>query len=204
VIGCSTGGPAAATQVLNALPTGLGLAVLIVQHMPAGFTASFADRLNRLTQYDVSEAAHGAALQADTMYVAPGGMATLVRPNGSLQIAPHNAGDVYVPNINRTFRSIATAGLAGKTIAIVMTGMGDDGADGLVALEAAGADTIVQNPDEAVVAGMVMAALARGAGKRVLLLDEMPRTVIQVAQAHTGSRSGAEVRAALVVENRSR
>jgi two-component system, chemotaxis family, protein-glutamate methylesterase/glutaminase len=182
LIGSSTGGPAAVSEVLQGIPTGLGLTILIVQHMPAHFTRSFAERLNRLTSYAVSEAATGAQLNQDVAYVAPGGMATVVTRSGALSVVAHDAKDIYVPNIDRAFTSVVAAGLASRTIAVVMTGMGDDGADGLVALQAAGADTIVQDPNEAVVPGMVRAAIDRGAGRQVLTLAEMPSEIVRLTQ----------------------
>lgn len=182
LIGCSTGGPAAVSSLVQALPTGLGLGVLIVQHMPAGFTKTFADRLDRLTAYRVIEGRPGLFLLADTIYVAPGSQHTLVGPRGGLRVIPPEPGDIYVPNVDRTFLSVARSGLANRTFAVVLTGMGDDGAEGMAALMAAGSETMVQHPGEAVVAGMVNATLARGAARRVMRIAEMPEVITRWAK----------------------
>ena len=181
LIGSSTGGPAVVTEILRRLPTGLGLAVLIVQHMPANFTRSFADRLDRLSAYTVREAAAGDLLQADLVYVAPGQHNTTVAHGGRLKVELPAPGDIYVPNIDRAFLSVARAGLADRALAVILTGMGDDGAEGMTRLAAAGAYTLVQDPREAVVAGMIEAALARGAVQKVLPADDIPNEIARWA-----------------------
>jgi chemotaxis response regulator CheB/chemotaxis methyl-accepting protein methylase len=181
LIGSSTGGPAVVTEILRRLPTGLGLAVLVVQHMPANFTRSFADRLDRLSAYAVREAAAGDLLQADAVYVAPGQHNTTVAHGGRLKVEPPVAGDIYVPNVDRAFLSVVRAGLADRALAVVLTGMGDDGAEGMARLKAAGAYTLAQDPREAVVAGMIEAALARGAVQEVLPADDIPSEVARWA-----------------------
>lgn len=181
LIGSSTGGPAVVTELLQRLPIGLGLAVLVVQHMPANFTRSFADRLDRLSAYSVREAANGDLLQADTVYIAPGQQNTTVALGGRLKVEPPGVDDIYVPNVDRAFLSVVRAGMAERTLAVILTGMGDDGAEGMARLAAGGAYTLAQDPREAVVAGMIDAALVRGAVQKVLPADDIPSEVVRWA-----------------------
>ena len=182
LIGSSTGGPAVVADLIARLPTGLGLGVLVVQHMPPNFTRSFAERLGRVGPYAAREAEDGELVVADTVLVAPGGRNVLLTRGGRVQVVPPDRSDIYVPNVNRAFVSAARAGLAPRTMAVVLTGMGDDGAIGMAELAAAGAYTVVQRPEEAVVAGMIEAALARGAVQKVLATADIPSEVVRWAQ----------------------
>ncbi len=182
LIGSSTGGPAVVADLVAALPAGLGLAVLVVQHMPPTFTRSFAERLARLGAYAAREAEDGELLVADTVLVAPGGRNVLLTRAGRVQVVPPEPGDIYVPNVNRAFVSAARAGLGPRVMAVVLTGMGDDGAIGMAELAAAGAYTVVQRPEEAVVAGMIESALARGGVQKVLATADIPSEVVRWAQ----------------------
>jgi len=182
LIGSSTGGPAVVAELVAALPTGLGIGILVVQHMPPNFTRSFAERLARVGRYAAREAADGELLTADTLLVAPGGRNVLLTRAGRIQVVPPDPGDIYVPNVNRAFVSAARAGLGPRVMAVVLTGMGDDGAIGMAELAAAGAYTVVQRPEDAVVAGMIEAALARGGVQKVLSTADIPSEVVRWAQ----------------------
>jgi chemotaxis methyl-accepting protein methylase/chemotaxis response regulator CheB len=182
LIGSSTGGPAVVADLIARLPAGLGLGVLVVQHMPPNFTCSFAERLSRVGRYAAREAEDGELAVADTVLVAPGGRNVLLTRGGRVQVVPPDRSDIYVPNVNRAFASAARAGLAPRTMAVILTGMGDDGAIGIAELAAAGAYTVVQRPEEAVVAGMIEAALARGAVQKVLATADIPSEVVRWAQ----------------------
>lgn len=182
LIGSSTGGPAVVSELISRLPVGLGLGVLVVQHMPPNFTRSFAERLARVGAYAAREVEDGDQLVADTVLVAPGGRNVLVGRNGRLQVVPPEEQDLYVPNVNRAFISAARSGLAPRTLALILTGMGDDGAIGMAELAAAGAFTVAQRPEEAVVAGMIEAALQRGAVQKVLATADIPSEVVRWAQ----------------------
>ena len=183
LIGCSTGGPPVVAQLMAELPAGLGLGVIVVQHMPAGFTRSFAERLNRASAYRIQEATDGAELAADAAFVAPGQRNLVVGRAGTLRVLRPDPADLYVPNIDRTFLSVAAGPLARKTFALLLTGMGSDGAAGLKALAEAGAETAVQDPAEALIPAMVNAGLARGAPKQVLKTAEIARAVAAWAAA---------------------
>ncbi len=183
LIGCSTGGPPVVAQVMAELPAGLGLAVIVVQHMPAGFTRSLAERLNRVSAYRVQEAADGAELAADAAFVAPGQRNLVVSRAGTLRVLRPDPADLYVPSIDRTFLSVAAGPLAPRTFAVLLTGMGSDGAEGLKALAEAGAETAVQDPTEALIPAMVNAALGRGTPKQVLKTADIARAVAAWAAA---------------------
>jgi two-component system chemotaxis response regulator CheB len=191
VIGSSTGGPAVVSEIVRQLPVGLGLAIIVVQHMPAGFTRSFAERLGRLSAYTAQEAQTGDLLQADMIYVAPGHQNVLVERGGRLRVVPPGSEDIYVPNVTKAFRSIARSGLAPKTMAVILTGMGDDGGDGMADLAAAGAYTVAQEPSEAVVSGMIEAAIARQGVHKILPAADIPSEVVRWLQ-----QSQARARAA--------
>lgn len=182
LIGSSTGGPAVVADLVAALPVGLGLGVLVVQHMPPNFTRSFAERLARVGEYAAREAEDGDQLVADTVLVAPGGRNVLLTRAGRIQVVPPEPEDIYVPNVNRAFVSAARAGLGPRVLAVILTGMGDDGAVGMAELRAAGAYTVVQRPEEAVVAGMIEAAIARGGVQKVLPTADIPSEVVRWAQ----------------------
>ncbi|WP_051913868.1 chemotaxis protein CheB [Thermorudis peleae] len=190
VIGSSTGGPAVVSEIVRQLPGGLGLAIVIVQHMPAGFTRSFAERLGRLSTYAAREAQTGDVLQADTIYVAPGHQNVLIERGGRLRVVPPGPEDIYVPNVTKAFRSVARSGLATKTMAVILTGMGDDGGDGMAELAAAGAYTVAQEPSEAVVSGMIEAAIARQGVRKILPAADIPSEVVRwLHQSQTLARA---------------
>lgn len=182
LIGSSTGGPAVVTDILSQLPNELGLGILVVQHMPPNFTRSFAERLSRSGHYAAREAEDGELLMADTVLVAPGGKNVLLTRAGRVQVVPAEPGDLYIPNVNRTFLSAARSGLAPRVLAIILTGMGDDGAVGMAELASAGAMTLVQRPEEAVVAGMIEAALARKGVQKIVATADIPSEIVRWAQ----------------------
>ncbi|MFZ2491253.1 MAG: chemotaxis-specific protein-glutamate methyltransferase CheB, partial [Thermoanaerobaculia bacterium] len=136
-IGCSTGGPPALQQVFEALPL-LPVPVIVAQHMPPAFTRLFAERVNKLTVYEVSEATDGELLIPGHAYISPGGMQTEVRraPEGLIaRVLPALSSEIYAPSVDRLFRSASEA-CRDRMIAVVMTGMGDDGAEGITQVRA--------------------------------------------------------------------
>jgi two-component system chemotaxis response regulator CheB len=170
-MGASTGGTEALAQVLMALPeTSPGLA--IAQHMPAGFTAAFARRLDGLCRIQVKEAEDGDLLHAGRALIAPGGRHLLIEraPSGyRARVIDGPLVSRHRPSVDVLFRSVAQS--AGRdAIGVLLTGMGDDGATGLKELREAGAQTIAQDEASCVVFGMPRAAIALGAASRVLPL----------------------------------
>jgi len=174
-IGASTGGPQAIEAVLSRLPAETP-PILIAQHMPAGFTKAFADRLDKACAIRVVEAAGGEHLEPGTGYVAPGGHHLVVQRHGiKLMTALHDGPALHHqrPAVDELFFSLAQ--LRGVPIvAALLTGMGSDGADGLLALHQAGAETIAEDEHSCIVFGMPREAIARGAAMHVATLLQMP------------------------------
>ena len=177
-IGTSTGGTQALEHVLPRLPRDCpGIAV--VQHMPEAFTASFARRLNQLSQIEVKEAVTGDRLVAGLALIAPGGKHLLVVRNGTQYVAEVKDGPLvsrHRPSVDVLFRSVAVCAGANAT-GIIMTGMGDDGARGLKEMKDSGARTVAQDEASCVVFGMPRVAIEMGAVDSVLPLAHIPKAV---------------------------
>lgn len=172
VIGASTGGPRALEQILGSLGPA-GVPVAVVQHMPANFTRAFAERLDRAMPFPVREAVDAEPLLPSVVYVAPGNEhMRIVRVDGVLRVAlsPEPQAATHRPSVDVLFES-AAAVVAGRTVAVLLTGMGRDGAEGLVRLRRTGAHTIAQDEESCVVYGMPRAAVDRGAAREVIGLD---------------------------------
>ena len=179
IIGASTGGTEAIREVLQPLPPD-SPAVMIAQHMPAGFTRSFAQRLDGLCRINVKEAEHGERVLPGYAYIAPGGFHLSLARSGANYVAhldqepPVNR---HRPSIDVLFDSAARH--AGKNaIGIILTGMGKDGAEGLLRMRRAGAHTLAQDEASCVVFGMPREAIALGAVDDVSPLAEVSRRVL--------------------------
>jgi two-component system chemotaxis response regulator CheB len=190
VIGASTGGPRALQELLMALPPDLDLGILVAQHMPAKFTRAFADRLGRTTPFAVSEAVDGDLVVAGRVLVAPGGAHLEVGRDawtgGRLRarLAPPEGGGYssrYCPSVDRLFTSAALA-MPRRLCAVVLTGMGSDGAAGTLAVRSAGGLTLAEAEETAVVYGMPLAAQANGAVAEVLPLSAMAARLARYAR----------------------
>ncbi|MCU1244495.1 MAG: chemotaxis response regulator protein-glutamate methylesterase [Acidobacteria bacterium] len=177
-IGCSTGGPPALQYLFQHLPL-LPLPFVVAQHMPPTFTRLFADRVNRLTPYNVREAEDGEILQGGSVYIAPGGMQTEVRRVAdALQVRVSAAGssDLYAPSVDRLVKSASVA-CNERLLAIIMTGMGDDGSEAVREVRARGGKTIAESPQTAIIFGMPGEAIRTGAIDEILKLTEIPDTI---------------------------
>lgn len=175
-IGASTGGPQAVLSLLRELPPDLTASVLVVQHIADGFAAGFAAWLRRETGHRIALAEDGQELLPGRILIAPNGRhLTLADRRIHLSDAPplHNCR----PSVDALFQSLASQDLAAKTVAILLTGMGQDGARGLLALKQAGALTLAQDQASSAIFGMPKAAIECGAVDRVLPLDQMPETI---------------------------
>jgi len=162
-IGTSTGGTLALEEVLTALPR-VTPGIVIVQHMPEKFTAAFAQRLNGLCQIEVKEARHGDRVLPGRALIAPGGKHMLLRRDGAQYYVDVIDGPLvnrHRPSVDVLFRAVAKHAGA-NALGIIMTGMGDDGAAGLLEMRKAGARTVAQDEDSCVVYGMPKEAVKRG------------------------------------------
>lgn len=196
-IGASTGGPQAVRRVLQEIPQGFQAPVLLVQHMPAEFIRPFAERLGRIVSLLVREAREGDVLEPGVVYVAPGGAHMKVRCNaqtGALQVTLDYGPPVngVRPSVDVLFRSLAE--VAGpEVVAVVLTGMGEDGAEGVRALKKEGATTLAQDAPSSTVFGMPRAAAETGAVDYVLPLEAIPKMLVRLVgekAAHLPRRSG--------------
>lgn len=160
VIGASTGGPAALQLLLEGLPAEFPLPIVIGQHMPVGFTKPFAQRLDAVCRVAVREAVEGDRLRAGTVLIAPAGRHLKLGARRSVHVSADERAK-YVPSIDVLMRSAAKAH-AGRVLGVLLTGMGDDGAEGMACVHAQGGLTIAESEETCAVYGMPRAALLRG------------------------------------------
>ncbi len=183
-VGASTGGTEALRELLRALPPDAP-GLVVVQHMPEGFTRAFAQRLDQLCRLRVKEAADGDRVLPGRALIAPGNRHTRVVRSGAhyaVEVADGPLVSRHRPSVDVLFRSVAQA--AGpNAIGVIMTGMGDDGADGLVEMKRAGAATIAQDESTSVVFGMPKEAIRRGAVDEVLPLGRIPEAILRRARS---------------------
>ncbi|MGB6386108.1 MAG: chemotaxis response regulator protein-glutamate methylesterase [Terriglobales bacterium] len=173
-VGASTGGTEALRVFLTALPTDCP-PVVIVQHMPEVFTRAFAERLNKECRIEVEEAQDGDQLQTGRALIAPGNRHMLVNRSGEelvVQVVDGPLVSRHRPSVDVLFRSVATF-IGPKAVGVIMTGMGDDGAQGLCEMKEAGAATIAQDEASCIVFGMPKEAISRGAVDIVVPLDKI-------------------------------
>lgn len=178
-IGTSTGGTHALEAVLTALPE-VCPGIVVVQHMPEQFTAAFAERLDRLCRCQVKEASHGDRVLPGLALIAPGGKHMQLERSGAqyyVRVTDGPPVNRHKPSVDVLFRSVAKH--AGRNaLGIIMTGMGDDGAQGLLEMRQAGAVTIAQDEASCVVFGMPKEAIAKGAASYVLPLTSMSAAIL--------------------------
>jgi two-component system chemotaxis response regulator CheB len=172
VIGASTGGPSAIQRILQVLPANFPLPVVVVQHMPEGFTRPFAQRLNSLSRLRVTEAVEGRRLTRGGVVVAPAGQHLRVSPGMAVVLSPDPADARHIPSIDVTMRS-ATRSRPGRVLGILLTGMGEDGAEGMSTIRADGGVTIAESEASCVVYGMPRAAVRLGGAGWLLPLPEI-------------------------------
>ena len=167
VIGVSTGGPKTLVEVLPALPPDLPAAVLVVQHMPGSFTRGFASRLDSICQMQVMEAADGQAIEAGHILVAPGDYHLKVErrlgtDNLRVRLSREPGDTLYRPSVAIAMETALKAAGGKNLVAVLLTGMGDDGAQAMVSIRQAGGITIAESEETAVVWGMPREAIMRG------------------------------------------
>ena len=182
-IGTSTGGTQALEEVLTALPR-VCPGIVIVQHMPEKFTAAFANRLDTLCHIAVKEAEHNDRVVPGRALIAPGGRHMVLKRHGAQYFVEVLDGPLvnrHRPSVDVLFRSVAKSAGA-NAMGIIMTGMGDDGAAGLLEMRQAGARTLAQDEESCVVFGMPKEAIKRGGVEKTVALSEVAREVAGLAQ----------------------
>ncbi|MDF1763760.1 MAG: chemotaxis response regulator protein-glutamate methylesterase [Oleibacter sp.] len=180
VIGTSTGGPAALQSIFKVLPPEFKIPIVIVQHMPASFTKTFAERLNQFSHLTIKEAVNGEPLQSGHAYVAPGGMQLMVdgREGGTFQIRESDDRINYRPSVDLAFGSVANH-FGRRALGIVLTGMGADGRDGARLLKQAGGHIWTQDEQSSVIYGMPSAVERAGLSDRTVSLNDLPMQLAQ-------------------------
>ncbi len=190
-IGISTGGPNAISTFLPRLPEDFPASILIVQHMPEGFTELFANRLDQICTIRVKEAHDGDQLEPGTAYIAPGNKHLKVAKVGNNGVAVLSSSppvNGHRPSADVLFNSVSEV-YGADCIGIIMTGMGEDGARGLGRIMASGGYTIAQNEETCVVYGMPKAAIEMGHVREIVSLDDIPdrlTTIVQEVTTYAG------------------
>ena len=180
-LGTSTGGPKALQEILPLFPPDLSVPILIVQHMPAGFTAPFAQRLNSLCSIAVREATHREPIEPGVAYIAPSGTHMSVKRLSDsrailcLDAQPDNA--LHIPSVNVLMNSVAES-YKSLALGVIMTGMGSDGAEGMNAIHRHGGLTIGQDQATCTVYGMPRACAEMGILSRVVPLSQIPAQIL--------------------------
>ena len=184
-IGTSTGGPKALQEILPRLPADLPAPILIVQHMPEGFTSTFAQRLNALCSISVREATDHETVKPGTVYIAPAGTHMKVARSAdsrlAIQLTPEPDDHLHIPSVDILMESIA-AEFHNLAMGIIMTGMGSDGVRGMKAIHRHGGFTVGQDEASCAVYGMPRACAEAGILRRVVPLSHIPEEILQATQ----------------------
>jgi two-component system chemotaxis response regulator CheB len=180
VIAASTGGPSSLQSVVSALPAGFRATILVVQHIPRGFTHSLAERLDARSAIPVREATDGDLVEPGRVIIAPAGIHTRLRRRGArvrivLDEEPRDA--LHRPSADVLMASAASV-FGPRTVGVVLTGMGSDGTEGLRAIKAAGGHTLAESEETCVIYGMPKAAVAAGVVSRIVPLDRMAEEIL--------------------------
>lgn len=179
VIGASTGGPKALYKVITALPDNIGVPILVVQHMPIGFTKAFADRLNLNSKLKVVEAQDGEMVEKNVVYIAPGGYHMEIGSDKRIHLNTEPTMWGVRPAADKLFIS-ATKVYGAKLLSVILTGMGRDGADGTVAVKNNGGITMAEHASTCTIYGMPKAAFETGKVDEVVLLGNVSEEIIKV------------------------
>jgi two-component system chemotaxis response regulator CheB len=188
VIGASTGGPKALTTLFRHLHDEVDAALVIAQHMPPRFTYTFAGRLDRTGVVRVSEAHPYERLARGHAYVCPGGRCIEIVPSDrgpAIRVVEPDRGTRYVPSADQLFRSAARV-LGDKAIAVVLTGMGDDGAEGVLEISKRGGAVLIEAPETAVVSGMPLAVQRSGVSHQSLGIWDLGDMLTELTRPNQG------------------
>jgi len=176
-IGASTGGPPALATILRDLPADLPAAIVVAQHMAEGFVEGLARWLDEAADLAVHVAKNGELLQVGHVYLAPAGLNLALRADHRVELTVPPSGQYHVPGVDVTFASVAKR-CGARSVGVLLTGMGRDGAKGLLAMREAGARTLAQDEATSVVWGMPQAAMALGAVDRELSLPDIGTAIV--------------------------
>lgn len=183
-VGSSTGGPAALQIVLTKLPSDFRAAVVVSQHMPKGFTAPLAERLDRMCHIKIKEAAEGDIIEPGKAYICPGGQHLGLKKRGSRRQISLREGrfeDKYIPSVDHMMSSVAEHyGIA--SMGVILTGMGNDGKHGMLDIKTQGGYTIAESEETAVVFGMPAEAIKNGGVERILPISEISAEIIRIVK----------------------
>jgi two-component system chemotaxis response regulator CheB len=180
-IGSSTGGPPALQKILSQFPGDLPFSLLISQHMPSGFTRTFAERLNRMLPFEVREATDGAVVLPNQVLVAPGGMNMItvqMRDQVVVRLKAPSKDDKYLPSVNAMLNSVARV-YGNRSLAVILTGMGNDGSQGVRKIKEAGGAVLAEAEESSVVFGMPREAIATGVVDEIVHLDQMASNILE-------------------------
>ena len=175
-IAASTGGPGTLRQILAGLPADLSIPILVVQHITPGFAHGFAHWLSSVTPFPAAIAQNGEAVAPGRVLIAPEGTHMTVTPGGAIRLDPSAPVNGQRPSATRLFESVAKA-YGPAAVGVILTGMGDDGVDGLEALRRAGGQVIAQDEESCVVFGMPKVAIERGVVDQVLTPPEIAQSL---------------------------
>lgn len=175
VVGASTGGPTALEALLGAVPAHFPVPMVVVQHMPRGFTRPFADRLDSLSPLQVVEPRHGGRLDPGMAVIAPAGRHLRITGDLRVQLSREPATAIHRPSVDVTMYSAACALPPGSVVGVLLTGMGSDGAEGMFAVREKKGLTLAESEESCVVPGMPRAAYLRGAVTHYLPLPDIVR-----------------------------
>lgn len=184
-LGTSTGGPAALQRILPMLPGDFSVPIVVVQHMPPGFTEPFARRLNGLCALQVQEASQGQSLDPGTVCIAPAGWQLTVCRRGAklaVNLSKEPAGMLHMPSVDVMMLSAAET-CGNHALGVILTGMGSDGAQGMSALYSSGAMTLGQDERSCAVYGMPRACAEQGTLHHVVPLEDIPRELLRALRA---------------------
>jgi two-component system chemotaxis response regulator CheB len=179
-IGTSTGGPPALQQVIPNLPKDMPVGVVVVQHMPPNFTKSLAQRLDGISALHVKEAEHGEPVTAGMAYISPGDRHLTVRKWGSkteIALSDKPADALHIPSVDVMMDSVADT-YRGRSLGVIMTGMGSDGVKGLSKIKSLGGKIIAQNENSCVVYGMPRAAVEAGITDKIVSVESIAREIM--------------------------
>ncbi|WP_048203538.1 protein-glutamate methylesterase/protein-glutamine glutaminase [Methanocaldococcus infernus] len=188
IIGSSTGGPPVVTEIISKLP-GRMPPIFVVQHMPPGFTKLFAERIDAVSKLKVKEAEHGERVEANTVYIAPGDYHMLIKKRGS-NVYIHL--DNQMPKVNGTRPAVDVTAetvaevYGGKTVGVILTGIGKDGAYGFKKIKEKGGKIIAQSKETCVVFGMPKAVIELGIADAILPPSEIPKAIVKFCKEILG------------------